>query len=44
MTIILFHGIAGWTAAVMVAFGFGAMAALLEEEIEAYLGRGEARV
>jgi hypothetical protein len=37
MTIILFHGIAGWTAAVMVAFGFATMATFLEDEITDWL-------
>ena len=44
MIITLFSGVAGWTAAVMVAFGFGTMAAYLEDEIETYLGRGELHV
>lgn len=37
MTITLFHGIAGWTAAVMVAFGFATMATFLEDEITEWL-------
>lgn len=37
MTITLFHGIAGWTAAVMVAFGFGAMTAHLEADLTEWL-------
>lgn len=41
MIITLFHGVAGWTAAAMVAFGLGTMLAHLETEVETWLDGGQ---
>ena len=38
-TITLFHGLAGWTAALMVAFALGTMMRNLEAEITIWLER-----
>ena len=38
-TISLFHGLAGWTAALMVAFALGTMMRNLEAEITIWLER-----
>jgi hypothetical protein len=38
-TITLFHGLAGWTAALMVAFGLGTMTGHLADEVAEWLDR-----